>query len=252
MRDTLSADIAAIRNTRPLIHSITNFVVMNTTANALLAIGASPIMAHAVEELSELIAISNALVINIGTLDLQWKNSFLIAAGLATKKKMPIVLDPVGAGASQLRTHTALEILNNAEITVIRGNASEILALFNSAHATRGVDSRYKSDDAITAAKNLSQQFNCIVVISGIIDYCVFLDDMIAIEHGSPMMQCVTGMGCTATAIIAAFLSVNKNSLLASAHAMTCMGICGEIAATNSKGPGTFFPQFLDALYHYA
>ena len=248
MKHAISDDIHTIRTTKPLIHNITNFVVMNTTANALLALGASPIMAHAVEELAELLSIAQALVINIGTLDSHWINSFEKAVLIAADKNIPIVIDPVGAGASTLRTHTALHLLHLAKITAIRGNASEIMALNQFCANTKGVDSAHESHDAVTAAKNLSKKFNCVVVVSGKIDYCIESDTVISVDHGSEMMTRVTGMGCTATALMGAFLAVNKNSLEACVNAMTCMGICGEMAAKNSKGPGSFLPEFLDAL----
>ena len=242
-------DILLIRQSRPLIHNITNFVVMNTSANALLALGASPIMAHAIEELPELISIANALTLNIGTLDSYWINAMSTAAELAFEKNKPIVLDPVGAGASTLRTQTALALLQTRKITVLRGNASEIMALDQQIILSKGVDSVTKSEDAILAAKNISHLLGCVVIISGETDYCISNDTTLSVHNGSIMMTRVTGMGCIATAIIAAFLAINPDPLTASFHAMCCMGVCGEIAAANSNGPGTFFPQFLDALY---
>lgn len=246
---TLFNDILLILESRPLIHNITNFVVMNTTANALLAIGASPIMAHASQELAELISISNALVLNIGTLEEHWIKNMFIAVQLAVEKNKPIVLDPVGAGASTLRTQTALELLTTSHITVLRGNASEIIALDKQSTFSKGVDSTEKSEHAICSAKNISNRFGCAVIISGETDYCVLKNSVLSVHNGSPMMSRVTGMGCIATAITGAFLSVNANSLMASFHAMVCMGICGEIAEAQSKGPGTFLPKFLDALF---
>lgn len=242
-------DILSIRATRPLIHNITNFVVMNVTANALLALGASPIMAHAIEELPELMSISEVLVLNIGTLDKNWINNMAIAAQLASEKNKAIVLDPVGAGASQLRTESVLNLLKSAKITVLRGNASEIMALEQQISLSKGVDSTEKSERAIASAKAISKKFGCVVCVSGEIDYCISNDNILTVENGSSIMSHVTGMGCTATAIIAAFLAVNKNALEACYHAMICMGICGEIAASRSHGPGTFLPQFLDTLY---
>ncbi|OGT47964.1 MAG: hydroxyethylthiazole kinase [Gammaproteobacteria bacterium RIFCSPHIGHO2_12_FULL_38_11] len=242
-------DVLSIRTTRPLIHNITNFVVMNTTANALLALGASPIMAHAIEELPELISISNVLVLNIGTLDKNWINNMAMASQLASEKNKPIVLDPVGAGASRLRTESVLNLLKSAKITVLRGNASEIMALDQQTSFSKGVDSTEKSERAIASAKNISKKFGCVVCVSGKTDYCISESNILTVKNGSPMMSCVTGMGCTATAIIGAFLAVNKNAFEACYHAMICMGMCGEVAALRSNGPGTFLPQFLDALY---
>lgn len=248
--NALFNDILLIRETRPLIHNITNLVVMNTTANALLAIGASPIMAHAMQELAELISISNTLVLNIGTLDEYCIESMFEGTQLAFEKNKPIVLDPVGAGASKLRTNTVLDLLKTSHITVLRGNASEILSLDQNTVYSKGVDSIETSEHAILSAKKLSNLFGCVVVISGQNDYCVLNNNVLCVRNGVPLMTRVTGMGCIATAIIGAFLAVNKDSLIASFHAMCCMGICGEIANEQSKGPGMFFPRFLDALFY--
>lgn len=247
MSNTVSADIHAIRNQRPLIHNITNFVVMNSTANALLALGASPIMAHATEELPELLAIANALVINIGTLDKHWIHSIETAL-THSKHTMPIVLDPVGAGASTLRTKTALRLLASGKISVLRGNASEIMALGQHTQTTCGVDSQDSSEAAITAAKVLTKQYRCVTVISGAKDYCISDNDISALSGGDPIMTRVTGMGCTASALLGAFLAVNENFHEAAAHAMTCMKNCGSQAAKMAKGPGSFWVSFLDQL----
>jgi len=245
----LSNDIQAIRTQQPLVHNITNFVVMNTTANALLALGASPIMAHAVDELPDLLGIASALVINIGTLDKTWIASFENAMLFAIKRHLPVVIDPVGAGASQFRTNTTLHLLKLAKVTAIRGNASEIIALAQQRVNARGVDSADNSDDAIQSAKNLSKQFHSIVVVSGKTDHCVLNDKVISVEGGSKLMTRITGMGCTASAIMGAFLAVNNNPLEACVNAMTCMKKCGEYAEKNSVGPGSFWTVFLDKLY---
>lgn len=246
----ITNDIAKIKSKRPLIHNITNFVVMNTTANALLSLGASPIMAHAIEELPDLISIANALVVNIGTLDQQWINSFSTAMHLANKNNVPVILDPVGAGASQLRSQTALDLLSQNSVAVIRANASEIIALNKMHRSAKGVDSTDDSKAALDSAIQLSKRFQCTVVVSGKTDYCVHDEMIIAIENGSSLMCSVTGMGCIATAIIGAFLGINSSSFESSINAMACTGICGEIAAKNSDGPGSFMPIFLDTLYH--
>lgn len=247
---SIAADLQTIRSKNPLVHNITNFVVMQQTANALLALGASPIMAHAEEELSELINIGNALVINIGTLDKHWINSMKTALPLANLRKIPVVLDPVGAGASKLRTKTALDLLEIGNIQVVRGNAGEIMALAGDAIQSKGVDSQYATDKATDAAARLSQHYHCTVVVSGARDLVMQQQSYIGIDNGVALMTKITGMGCTATALIGAFCAVNNNYALASAHAMAVMGISGEIAAEHSKGPGTMQIQFLDALYH--
>jgi len=246
---TLWADIQKIKAEAPLIHNITNYVVMNTTANALLSIGASPVMAHADEEVEELVAIARALVINIGTLSSPWVKSMLKATRAAKKHGIPIILDPVGAGASHLRTETSRKLLSEASQSIIRGNASEIRALFNNESTTKGVDSMHVSDAALDAAVNLSKQYHCTVSVSGAIDIIVQGDNVIRVLNGHPMMPKVTGLGCTASALTGAFAAVNPSAFLAAAHAMVTMGIAGEIAAEQSNGPGTLQLHFLDALY---
>ena len=207
---------------------------MNQTANGLLALGASPIMAHASEELSDLLAIASALVINIGTLDANWINSMKQAMRIAKERKIPIVLDPVGAGASRLRTNTCNELLAIAAPSVIRGNASEILALANTGQITKGVDSTATPDDAKETALMLAREMECVICISGAIDWCIKEDKSFAIHNGVPLMTRVTGMGCTATAMIAAFCAVNQNYLVASVHAMAVMEIAWRTSGRKS------------------
>jgi len=242
-------DVQKIRSEAPLIHNITNYVAMNTTANALLSIGASPVMAHAIEEVAEMVGIAQALVINIGTLSQPWIESMVKAARTAKEKKIPIVLDPVGAGATKFRTDTAHRLLVEASPAIIRGNASEIRALYHAEGATKGVDSAHSSDEAVDAAKALSQQYNCVVSVSGEVDIIIENDQCIRIHNGHPMMPKVTGLGCTASALTGAFAAVNPSPIVTAAHAMAVMGIAGEIAAKKAKGPGTLQLYFLDALY---
>ncbi len=247
--ETLWTDIQKIRAEAPLVHNITNYVVMNTTANALLSIGASPVMAHAIEEVEEMVGIARALVINIGTLSAPWIKSMLKAARAAKKRGIPIVLDPVGAGATRLRTDTAHKLLSEAPPAIIRGNASEIRALFHAEGATKGVDSTHGAEEALEASIELSKRYQCSVSVSGAVDVIVQGEKIIRVLNGHPMMPKVTGLGCTASALTGAFAAVNSSALHAAAHAMAVMGIAGEIAAEQSKGPGTLQLHFLDALY---
>jgi hydroxyethylthiazole kinase len=247
--DTLWNDILKIREESPLVHNITNYVVMNTTANALLAAGASPVMAHAIEEVEEMVGIARSLVINIGTLSQAWISSMERAAQAARRRGIPIVLDPVGAGATILRTETAHKIMADASPTIIRGNASEILALYRTGGTTKGVDSLHKTGDALEAAAGLSKKYNCVVSISGETDIITDGNKIIKIFNGHPMMPKVTGLGCTASALSGAFAAVNPLPLLAAAHAMALMGIAGEIAAGKSAGPGSLQLHFIDTLF---
>ena len=243
-------DLTSIRETTPLIHNITNYVVMNNTANALLALGASPVMAHALNEVEEMVSLAAALVINIGTLNDDWIAAMERAMLFAKQLNKPIIFDPVGAGATTYRTKTTKKLLNIATPTVIRGNASEIAAIANQNITTKGVDSTQNSQTVVTVAQSLANLYQCTVVISGAVDFVVSTERIFQIENGHPLMSKVTGMGCTATALIGAFQAVNSDATLAATHAMAVMGIAGEIAAEKSAGPGSLQINFLDTLYN--
>lgn len=242
-------DIEKIRSVSPLVHNITNYVVMNNTANALLSLGASPVMAHAPEEVEDMVGISHALVINIGTLSSAWIESMYKAMCAAAKKRIPIVLDPVGVGATPFRTQTALNLLKDTESVIIRGNASEIRALGSEGAGARGVDSTDTAEAASAVGRFLSNQYKSVVSISGSTDIIISADREIRVFNGHPMMPRVTGLGCTASALTGAFAAVNPDPFRAAAHAMALMGLAGEIASEQAVGPGTMQLHFLDALY---
>ncbi|MEP6619292.1 MAG: hydroxyethylthiazole kinase [bacterium] len=242
-------DVQRIRSKAPLVHNITNYVVMNFTANALLAAGASPVMAHAVDEVEDMVGIASALVINIGTLSQPWVESMHVALRAAKRRGIPIVLDPVGSGATRYRTETVQSLLLAASPTVIRGNASEIRSLVHAERATRGVDSAHDTEDALDAARTLARQHGCVVSVSGAVDMIVSADEVIRVSNGAPIMPKITGMGCAASALTGAFTAVNDSPLQAAAHAMALNGIAGEMAAEQSRGPGTFHGAFIDSLY---
>ena len=248
--DALSAAIEAVSAKSPLVHNITNFVVMNNTANALLAVGASPVMAHWTDEMAEMTAIANALVINIGTLDGNWVEAMITAGKAANQRGIPVVLDPVGAGATSQRTAAALNIINQCHPTIIRGNASEIMALVDASIKSKGVDSSASSHDALEAAKQLASDTNAVVVISGAIDYITNGTDVHTVEGGHHIMTAVTGMGCTATAIVGAFAAVEPNPMIAATAAMAVMSLAGERAAAYSHGNGSMQVNFLDELFN--
>ena len=250
MNKQFIADLNLIREKAPLVHNITNYVVMNNTANALLAIGASPVMAHAVEEVNDMITIASVLVINMGTLSEKWVEAMLLAGKAAHKKGIPVVFDPVGVGATPYRNQVAASIVNICKPSVIRGNASEIMSLAKENTSTKGVDSTASSNEALDAAKRLAQQTGAIIVISGEEDFITDGQTVCSVKNGSALMPKVTGMGCTATAIVGAFAAVNSNYLKAATHAMAVMGVAGEIAAKKADGPGTMQLHFLDALHN--
>jgi hydroxyethylthiazole kinase len=242
-------DVELIRQRAPLVHNITNFVVMNTTANALLALGASPVMAHAAEEVEEMAGLAGALVINIGTLSAAWVDAMLLAGKQANRKGIPVVIDPVGAGATAFRNQTMQRLLAQVKPAVIRGNASEIRALEYAGQATKGVDSTHTSEQALDAAQALARAVGCVVCTSGAVDTIVSAEGVLRVANGHPMMTKVTGLGCTATALVGAFSAVNPSVREAAAYAMAVMGIAGEMAAAKSTGPGSLQLHFLDALY---
>ena len=244
------SSVAEIRAKSPLVHNITNYVVMNSTANALLALGASPVMAHAGEEVEEMVNIAQALVVNIGTLSERWILSMFKAAHQARKKGIPFILDPVGSGATLYRTKTARELVEKEPPAIIRGNASEIMSLYDDKTSTRGVDSAAAADAAIVTAQKLSVSYRCVVCVSGATDYIVDEDRIIKVYNGHPLMTKVTGLGCTASALCGAFAAVEKDHLAAATEAMAVMGIAGQIAAEKSAGPGSLQMHFLDVLYN--
>lgn len=247
LTESIIAALALVREQKPLVVNITNYVVMNNTANALLAIGASPIMAHSRQEMAEMMHIAGSLVINIGTLDSEWIERMLFAVEQANANNKPIVLDPVGCGASVLRTQTARTLAANANNLIIRGNASEIIALAGEASQTKGVDALDSSDTALAAAQVLVAQYHANVVISGEVDYVVTASQTISLSNGHHMMPYVTGMGCSLTALTGAFAAIGETSGLA---ATAIYAIAGEIAAEQSAGPASLQLNIIDGLYH--
>ncbi len=241
-----------IRRQKPLIHHITNFVVMNSTANVTLAIGASPIMAQAHEEMETISAFSNALNLNIGTLNPYWVDSMLIAGKAAGQRGIPIILDPVGSGATPLRTSAAKKILSELPVNVVRGNASEVMSLFAKEEEIkiRGVDSLQTVDAVRNGAKILAKALKKVIAITGEVDFITDGTNDIEVHNGHPMFGMVTGTGCAATTAIACFCAVEKDQLAATACALGYYGLAGEEAAHVSNGPGSFQMALYDALYN--
>ncbi len=249
-REEIKDNLLLLKEKAPLIHNITNFVVMNNTANALLAIGASPVMSHAVEEMEDMVKIASALVINMGTLNADWVHSMVLAGKAATKKGIPVVFDPVGAGATSYRNQVAEQIIKECKPSIIRGNASEIMALAKENVSTKGVDSTVSSNIALDAAKYLASQTGAVVVISGEHDFITNGKAVYKVKNGHPMMPVVSGMGCTATAVVAAFAAIEPDYLKACVSAMVTMGIVGEMAAKKSEGPASLQIHFIDELFN--
>ncbi len=249
--EQLKENFRAVKASSPLVHNITNYVAMNFSANALLAVGASPVMAHAADEVEEMSQIAGALVINMGTLDAPWVESMLKAGKAKHEAGGVVVFDPVGVGATTYRTRTAWKIIEECHPNIIRGNASEIMALLHADVKSKGVDSSCSSADAAPTAQMLAQRTGAIVVVSGETDYITDGQRVETLRNGSPMMPLVTAMGCTASSMVGAFAAVNPAHLFeASLHAMAVMGVAGEIAARQSAGPGSLLTNFVDTLYN--
>jgi len=223
--------------------------VMNFTANAILAAGASPVMAYAAEEVTQIAASADALVLNIGTLTPDRLKAMLLAGKSALENKKPVVLDPVGAGAVDYRTLAAKQIIDETKPNLIRGNASEILALQDKPITARGVDTAHSVTAAAKSANKLALKLSTSLAITGPTDFITDGTRMVEVQNGHRLMARVTGAGCTATAIMGAFLSVNSDPLCAAACALAYFGLAGEMAAEKASGPGSFVPAFIDALY---
>lgn len=233
------SDVIAVRQKAPLVHSITNMVAMNINANVLLAAGAAPVMSHAHEEIGDMVGIVEALVLNIGTLDAYLVESMKMALAAATQRCIPTVLDPVGVGATPYRNQTLENLLAIASPTVIRGNASEIMSMSGSAAKTRGVDSSAPVGDALSAAQALVKHTGSTVCVSGEMDHVLDLKERWArLSNGHSWMTKITGVGCSATALVGAFCAVQADSWRATTSAMAFLGVAGEVAAEKTQARG--------------
>lgn len=246
MEDT-GTYLATMRAAAPLVHNITNYVAMNIAANVLLAAGASPAMVHAREEVVEFAGLAQALCVNIGTLDPAWAEAMEMAARVMAAKDRPWVLDPVGAGATQLRRDVCARLMA-LRPTVIRGNASEILALAGLGGAGRGADSADPVTAAESSARDLALRTGAVIAVSGPVDYVTDGNQAFRVANGDALMPRVTALGCSLNAVIAAF-AVGQPALRATVAALAYYGLAGERAARGAKGPGSFQVAFLDALY---
>jgi len=238
-----------LRERKPLVHQITNYVVMNETANATLALGALPVMAHAREEVEEMVGLAGALVLNIGTLSAPWVESMLAAGKAANAGGIPVVLDPVGAGATRYRTETAKRILSEVEVTVLRGNQGEVATLVGVDAEVRGVESISASDDAADVARLAGRNLGVVAAVTGVVDHVSDGERVLAVANGHELLATVTGTGCMSSAITGCFLAAKREEPLdAAAEALAAFGVAGEDAAREAKGPGTFHVNLYDAL----
>ncbi|MEW5954460.1 MAG: hydroxyethylthiazole kinase [Bacillota bacterium] len=239
-----------LRARRPLIHHMTNLVVTNVAANATLALGASPVMAYAREEVAEMARVAGALVLNIGTLDLPQVENMILAGRAANEAGVPVILDPVGAGATTLRTDSASRIMREVKISIVRGNASEISIIGGYGGRVKGVDAEAAPEDMARVARELAGRLQATVAITGAVDYISDGSRVLAVENGHPLLTLVTGTGCMATGTVAAFAAVESDHLLASAAALGCYGLAAEQAAASAGGPGTFQALLFDSIYN--
>jgi hydroxyethylthiazole kinase len=239
-----------MREQKPLVHQITNYVVMNETANATLALGALPVMAHAGEEVEEMARIASALVLNIGTLSGHWVEAMLLAGGAAGARQIPIVLDPVGAGATEYRTATAHRILDLVDVTVLRGNPGEVATLVGAQAEVRGVESIDAGVAPAELARAAASSLGVIASVTGAVDHVSDGERVLAVSNGHALLATVTGTGCMSSAITGCFLAAKPGEPLeAAAEALAAFGVAAEDAARGAGGPGTFHARLYDALY---
>ncbi|MDQ6597409.1 hydroxyethylthiazole kinase [Bacillus salipaludis] len=250
-KDYISATLQKVREKNPLVHNITNVVVTNFTANGLLALGASPVMAYAPEEVADMAKLAGALVLNIGTLNSAEVESMIIAGKSANEYGVPVILDPVGAGATAFRTETAKRLINEIRISVIRGNAAEIANVAGLDWEIKGVDAGQSNGDSVELAIQIAQKLKTVVVITGKDDVISDGQRTFIVHNGHPIQTKVTGSGCLLTSVIGAFAAVEKDLVSASVSALVFYGSAAEIAAekTDAMGPGSFQIEFLNQLY---
>ena len=245
-----------VRAERVLVHSITNYVVMNSTANTLLAIGAAPVMAHALDEVEDMVGLARAVVLNIGTLEPSWVTAMRLAGRAANRRGIPVVLDPVGSGATPYRTATASALARELHLAVIRGNASEVLSLTSAEVATRGVDAAHDVEDAARVAAGLAEELDTTLAVTGRVDLVTDGATTLRVEGGHPLVTRVTGTGCAATVLVAAFAAVESEPVAAAAGALASFKLAAETAADlcrgrsggTEAGPGSFQVALYDAL----
>ena len=240
--------LSRVRAERPLIHHITNTVTVNDCANVTLCIGAAPVMAEAPEEVGEMAAMADALVLNIGTLSHHQVASMLEAGRRANECNVPVIIDPVGAGATRMRTDAALMLIDRLEVAVLKGNAGEIGALAGAGGKVRGVDSQGAGGDALTIARTYAKDAGTTVVISGATDIVTDGSRVMLVDNGHEMMGRLSGTGCMAASLAGAFAAVSSDYVTSSAAALAAFGLAGEVAAVRAAGPYSFRTALFDEL----
>ncbi|MFT4060109.1 MAG: hydroxyethylthiazole kinase [Legionella sp.] len=247
MIEQIKATLTKVRQNKPLILCLTNYVTMDLMANSLLALGAAPVMSESIDEIEEFVTISQAIYINIGTITNAFMERARLAIKIANAQNKPVILDPVGTGASRLRTSAAMELL--PLVSVIRGNASEIISLSGARNVSKGVEATDAVSSAMNSARALAQNYSKIIVITGPEDFVTDGTQQKNLVYGSSLMSLITGMGCTMTAVLSAFVACNPNYYLASVEATAYFGLCGQLTQEQAKVPGLFRQVFIDNLY---
>lgn len=242
--------LESVRTKRPLVHHLTNWVTILDCAQIVKSLGASPVMAHAVEEVAEMTGLASALVLNIGTLSSDFVESMLVAARAANSRNTPVVLDVCGAGATAFRDRMCLKLISEARIDVIKGNASEIARIAGLDVRTRGVDAAHVATDLRELAAALARKSSCTVVITGPVDIVADAGLTLAVHNGHAMMAEVVGTGCMVSSVIGAFVGATPQDIAcAAAAALSCYGIAGEIAARKSNSPMAFKHDLMDGMH---
>jgi hydroxyethylthiazole kinase len=248
MSTSPGATLRRLRERKPLVHQITNYVVMNETANATLALGALPVMAHAREEVEEMVGLAGALVLNIGTLSPHWVEAMLAAGKAANAAGVPVVLDPVGAGATRYRTDTARRLLEQVDVAVLRGNQGEVATLVGVEAEVRGVESMGAGGEPAELARAAARKLGLVASVTGPVDHVSDGERVLAVANGHELLASVTGTGCMSSAITGCFLAAKQDRFEAAAEALAAFGVAAEDAAREAKGPGSFHVGLYDAL----
>lgn len=250
MKNIASDCLERVRKEKPLIHHLTNWVTIYDCANIVKVFGASPVMAHAGEEVAEMAGIASALVLNIGTLTTDFVEAMILAAKSANKKGIPVVLDVCGAGATKFRDEKCFEILDKVRVSIIKGNSSEIARIAGESVSTRGVDASSVEKNLLEIARDLAAKRNCTVVITGKEDIVADEKRTVIVKNGHGMMANIVGTGCMATSVIGTFAAVEKDYVAASIAGLVCYEVAAELAAAKAEGPGSFKERLFDAVYN--
>jgi len=249
VKNIASVYLEKVRQEKPLVHHLTNWVTIYDCANIVKVFGASPVMAHAREEVADMAGIASALVLNIGTLTTDFVEAMILAGKSANRKGIPVVLDVCGAGATCYRDEKCFEILDSVHVDIIKGNSSEVARIAGEQVSTKGVDASAVEMNLADLAKRLAEKRNCTVVITGKEDIISDGGRAVLVKNGHPMMANIVGTGCMATSVIGTFSAVEKDLVSASAAGLICYEVAAEIAAMKAHGPGSFKEQLFDAVY---